>query len=139
LEREAHFEQLCRALCERLGMTDTTLESRGTLRVLALTLQTADAFLLYAPDANPCTACLVIALGSLVGNELEGWKQLLQANHSLRGASAPRFARDPETNQALLQYAFLLEGVTPEELQGRVEAMATMAHDWRRRQLGVGP
>jgi hypothetical protein len=137
LKNKENFERLCRALCKRPGISGTGVEHRGSLSVLPVTLQNVDTFLLYAADVDPDTACIVIALGSLAGNELAGWQGLLEANHAMRGTSAPRFARDPETNEALLQYAFKLEGVTPEDLHARIEAMATMAHDWKRRQLGV--
>jgi hypothetical protein len=137
MKHQAHFEQLCHALCERLGQPDKLPEDRSGLRVLALQLQAVDAFLLHAPDTDPNTVCLVIALGSFAGNEQEGWQRLLEANHALRGSSAPRFARDPETNDALLQHAFTLEGVTPEDLHTRIQVMAGMAENWQRRQLGV--
>lgn len=124
-------------MCKLLDIPDTGPDQHGALQVLRLPLQAVDVFLLHATEATPDTACLVIALGSLPGDELQGWQQLLDANHALRGSSAPRFARDPQTNEAVLQHAFSLERVTPEELQAKITAMVHTATDWKKRHLGV--
>ena len=134
--RASEFERLSDDLCALLSVSTVKPQQRQAgLWLVMLELQGVDFYLLHAPEVDASTASLVVEFGPLPrANELQGWLDLLDANHLSRGALAPRFCRDAETGQATLQCAFGIADVSAVELHAKLLAMVHMAHEWRRRQ-----
>jgi hypothetical protein len=128
------FERLCGDLCVLLGAGKAgPLQRRDDAFVVRLALQDFDLDLMHLAQLHPLALSAVIGLGRMErAGELDGWLQLLEANRSNYGVGAPRFGRDPETGNAILQCAFDTGATSLLELHRHLVELVELARTWRR-------
>ena len=132
--RIRNFERLCDGLRALVG-AEASRQQQGELWAMRFSVRDLDVHLLHAPEIDPQKASLVVDLGEFSpAEELDGWMELLCANHALRGAAVPRFGRDPESGRVILQYAFLLMEACAEHVYAKLLEMVSTACEWRQRQ-----
>lgn len=133
--RAAEFDRLCDELAVLLGTKAAQLEERKSgLWVLPLPIDGDRIYLLHAPDVDAHAASIVVEFGALPSDcEFSGLLDLLEANRTFHGSFTPRFARDPETGEVLLQFTFRLHDISAEVVYSKIMDMILMAREWRER------
>jgi hypothetical protein len=136
--RAPDFVQLYEGVCSLVGQPVQEPEIRKSgLWLLKLPIDEFDVHFLHAPGVDSETAAIVIQFGTIRPEaELQAYTELLDANYSLDGESAPRFSRDPESGAIIFQCAFGLSGASAPELYAHLLEMVQMARSWRQRNSG---
>jgi hypothetical protein len=129
----AHFEELCKGVCEVAGMQAPALAptDRGTWSA-TVHMRGIEITVMQFSTRAPGTAFLIAEFGELPGDRaLAGWLALMNANLHMAGENAPAFSRNPETGKVLLHWACPYWSITIIDVYQRMVAMVDLACQWR--------
>src|SRR3569833_2126088 len=128
----AHFESLCRELCELQGFGSPVLRPApsGAL-AFSMLIDGVPVTVMQGRPRSCETALLLAELDEVCEhNALQDWLALLASNALMPRADAPRAARDFASGRPVLLWPCSLDGLTSVDMVGRIAAMVQFALQW---------